>query len=119
MLNTCPLKQEKQMSEKIDLVYSLVMRDAVDNVFITAVRQAIDVRKIKVEFDAGLDPDQRQHHTLTISVRDDPTLSVTAQGIAHEWMPIATGFIDARFSRLATALLADLVKKAQEAGRFI
>jgi hypothetical protein len=107
------------MSEKTNLLYTLVMRDAVDNVFITAVRQAIDVQKIRVEFDAGLDPDQRQHHTLTIYVRDDPALFVSATDIPHEWLPVATGFIDTRFSRLATGLLSDLVKQAQDAGRFI
>jgi hypothetical protein len=107
------------MSEKIDLGYSLVMRDAVDNVLITAVRQAIDVQKIRVEFDAGLDAGPHPQHTLTICVRDDPRLVVSAANIPHEWLPMATGFIDTRFSRLATGLLSDLVKKAQDAGRFI
>jgi hypothetical protein len=107
------------MSNEVGLLYTLVMRDALDNVFITAVRQAIDVQKIRAEFDAGLDSGPHQQHTLTISVRDDPSLVVTSAEIPHEWMPIATGFIDTRFSRLVNGLLSDLVKKAQDAGRFI
>jgi len=107
------------MSSREKLLYPLVMRDAVENVLIAAVRRAIDTQHLKVEFDIDLGPGPHQQHTLTISVRSDPTLVVTATGIAHEWLPIATGFIDLRFSRLVTGLLADLVKKAQEAGRFI
>ena len=107
------------MSEKLDLLYTLVMRDALDNVFITAVRQAIDVQKIRVEFDAGADAGPRPQHTLTIYVRDDPRLFVSATDIPHEWLPIATGFIDTRFTKLVTGLLTDLVKRAQDAGQFI
>ncbi len=98
--------------------YELVMRDAKDNVFLVAVRQAIDTRLLAVEFDAGRGPGPHSEHTLTISVRDS-ALFVTAEGIAHEWLPIATGFIDTRFSKLVGTLLSDLVGKAQAAGRFL
>jgi hypothetical protein len=60
------------MSNKVDLLYTLVMRDTIDNVLITAVRQSIDVQKIKVGFDPGGDPGPRLQHSLSISVRDDP-----------------------------------------------
>lgn len=98
--------------------YDLVMRDAKDNVFLVAVRQAIDTRLLVVEFDAGRGLGPHQEHTLTISVRETP-LVVKADGIPHEWLPVSTGFIDTRFSKLVSGRLADLVKKALEAGKFI
>ena len=107
------------MSSEEQSMYPLVMRDAVENVLLVAVRQAIDTQHLNVEFDAGRGCGPHQQHSLTISVRDDPALVVTADGIAHEWLPVATGFIDWKFSRLVTGLLADLVRKAQDAGRFI
>jgi len=98
--------------------YELVMRDAKDNVFLVAVRQAIDTRLLVVEFDADREPGLHPEHTLTIAVRDTP-LAVKADGIPHEWLPVSTGFIDTRFSKLVGGQLADLVKKALEVGRFI
>ena len=107
------------MSKTEAQLYELVMRDAKDNVFLVAVRQAIDTRLLNVEFDSGLGPGPHLQHVLSISVKDDPSIAVTADGIAHEWLPIATGFIDIRFSRMVGGLLANLVKKAQQSGRFI
>jgi hypothetical protein len=106
------------MSRTEALHYELVMRDAKDSVFLVAVRQAIDTRLLVVEFDAGQDPGPHQEHTLTISVRDT-SLAVKADSIPHEWLPVSTGFIDTRFSRLVSGQLADLVKKAQKTGKFI
>lgn len=100
-------------------MYEIVMRDAVDHVLITAVRQAIDTRGLSIEFDMNLGPGPHQQHTLTIFVRDEPTIAVTASGISHEWLPVATGFIDVKFSRLVIGLLAELVRKAQQSGRFL
>jgi hypothetical protein len=99
--------------------YEFVMRDATDNVLLVAVRRAIDTRLLNIEFDAGRGPGPHALHVLTISVRDDTAISVVAEGIDHDWLPISTGFIDTRFSRIVSVLLADLVKKAQQAGRFI
>jgi hypothetical protein len=99
--------------------YTQIMHDAVDSVFIAAVRQGVDTRHLKVEFDAGLGAGPHPQHTLTISVRDNPSLVVTGKDIPHEWLPMATGFIDVRFSRLASGLIAELVKKAHESGRLI
>ena len=98
--------------------YELVMRDAREDIFLVAVRRAIDTRLIAVEFDAGRGPGPHAEHTLTISVRDSP-ITVTADAIPHDWLPVSTGFIDTRFSRLVGGLLADLVKKALETGRFL
>ena len=50
--------------------YELVMRDARDNVFLVAVRQAIDTRLLVVEFDADREPGLHPEHTLAIAVRD-------------------------------------------------
>ena len=83
-----------------------------------AARRAIDTRYIAVEFDAGRGPGPHEEHSLTISVRDSD-LVVHALGIPHEWLPVHTGLIDTRFSRLVGGLLNDLVRRAQAAGRFI
>ena len=85
--------------------YELVMRDAKDSVFLVAVRQAIDTRLLVVEFDAGQESGPRQEHTLTISLRET-SLAVKADGIPHDWLPVGTGFIDTRFSRLVSGQLA-------------
>lgn len=99
-------------------LYELVMRDAKESIFLVAVRHAIDTRLLDIAFDAGRGPGPHQEHTLTISVRDEP-FAVTTNGIPHEWLPVNTGFIDVRFSRLVGGLLADLTKQAQNAGRFL
>ena len=97
--------------------YQVVMRDAREDVYLVATRRAIDTRSIAVEFDAGRGPGPHDEHSLTISVRDSD-LAVHALGIPHEWLPVSTGFIDTRFSRLTAGLLEDLIKKAARAGRF-
>jgi hypothetical protein len=63
--------------------YELVMRDAKEDVFLVAVRQAIDTRFLVVEFDVGRGPGPHQEHTLTISVRDTP-IAVKADAIPRE-----------------------------------
>ncbi|MBI3526948.1 MAG: hypothetical protein HY067_03180 [Betaproteobacteria bacterium] len=57
-------------------------------------------------------------NVFLVAVRDS-SLVVTAGGIAHDWLPIATGFIDTRFAKIVGTLLSDLVRKAQQAGKFI
>jgi hypothetical protein len=98
--------------------YEQVLRDAVEDIFVVAVRQGLDTGQLVAEFDAdrGLGP--HQEHTLTISVRDT-SLTVMADGIPHDWISTGTGFIDTRFSLQIARLLSDLEKKAQKAGRFI
>ena len=99
-------------------LYELVMRDAKEDIFLVAVRRAIDTRLISVEFDAGRGPGPYQEHTLTISVRD-AAITVTRSDIPHDWLPVSTGFIDTRFSRLVEGVLGELTDKAQKAGLFL
>ena len=98
--------------------YELVMRDAKEDIFLVAVRQAIDTRRIAVEFDAGREAGLHAEHTLTISVVGSP-IFVTGSNIPHEWFPVSTGFIDTRFSRLVAGLVAELTDKALKAGLYI
>lgn len=98
--------------------YATVMNDAVEHVFIFAVRQAMDTRVISVEFDVGRGPGPHSPHKLTIRLRDSP-ISVTAHDIPHDWLSAGTGFIDSRFSKSVAALLQELEKKAQHVDRFI
>ena len=98
--------------------YDQVLRAAVEDVFVVAVRRGLDISQLAAEFDAGRGPGLHQEHTLTISVRDS-SLAVTADGVLHEWLSTGTGYIDSRFSRQIGALLSDLEMKAQREGRFI
>ncbi len=98
--------------------YEQVLRDALEDVFVVAVRQGLDTEQLAAEFDADRGPGPHQEHTLTISVRDT-ALTVMADGIPHEWISTGTGFIDTRFSRRIAAMLSDLERMAQREGRFI
>lgn len=98
--------------------YEQVLRDAVEDIYVVAVRRGLDIGQLAAEFDAGRGPGPHQEHTLTISVRDT-SLAVTADGVPHEWLSTGTGYIDSRFSRQIAALLSDLETKAQQEGRFI
>jgi hypothetical protein len=91
------------------------MRDAKETVFLLAARRGIDTRRIDVEIDAGLGPGPHQNHVLVISVRGAP-LSVSNRNIAHEWLPVGTGFIHDRFSGMVVALLTELTEKASGVG---
>jgi hypothetical protein len=98
--------------------YEQVLRDALEDVFVVAVRRGLDTRQIAAEFDADRGPGPHQEHTLTISIRDT-SFAVTADGVPHEWLSTGTGYIDSRFSRRIASLLSDLEKNAQREGRFI
>ena len=99
-------------------LYEQVLRDAVEDVFIVAVRRGLDTRQLAAAFDADRSPGPHHEHTLTISVRDS-SLAVTVDGVLHEWLSTGTGYIDSRFSRRIAALLSELETKAQQEGRFI
>ena len=99
-------------------LYETVMNDAVEHVFIYALRQAMDTRMLGVEFDAGRGPGPHSQHTLTISFRGAP-ISVTAEDIPHDWLSAGTGFIDSRFSKSVAVLLQDLNIKVRQAGLII
>ena len=105
------------MSEARKL-YATVMNDAVEHVFICALRHAMDTRVLGVEFDVGRGPGPHSQHTLTISFLGSP-ISATSQDIPHEWLSAGTGFIDARFSKSVAALLQELNKAAQQTGLII
>ncbi len=111
-LNGCNLMSR---AEKL---YATVMNDAVEHVFIYALRQAMDTRVLGVEFDVGREPGPHTQHTLTISLRNCP-ISATAQNIPHEWLSAGTGFIDTRFSKSVATLLQELNTAAGRAGLVI
>jgi hypothetical protein len=105
------------MSEAQKL-YTTVMNDAVEHVFIHALRHAMDTQVLSVEFDVGRGPGPHSQHTLTISLRGSP-MSATAQDIPHGWLSAGTGYIDTRFSRSVAALLQELNRTARQAGLVI
>lgn len=109
------MKSSMSQTQKL---YETVMSDAVEHVFIHALRHSLDTRVLRVEFDVGRGPGPYLQHTLTISLRDTP-LSASAQDIPHEWLSAGTGFIDSRFSRTVAALLQELNKLARQAGLVI
>lgn len=98
--------------------YEQVLRDALENVFVVAVRRGLDLQRLAAEFDAHRVPGPHQEHILTISLRDT-SLAVTAESIPHEWLSMGTGFIDTRFSRRIEDLLSELERHAQRGGHFI
>lgn len=94
------------------------MRRAKDDVYVVAVRHGIDTREITIEFDLDSGPELHDKHTLTVALRNS-AVAATAHDIPHEWLPVATGFVDTRFSRIVSALLIELHKKAKDAGHII
>ena len=99
-------------------LYDTVMNDAVEHVYIYALRHGIDTRILGVEFDAGRGPGPHSPHTLTLSLRDAP-ISATAQDIPHDWLSAGTGVIDSRLSSSVATLLQELRKNARQAGLII
>ena len=91
------------------------MNDAVEHVFIHALRHGFDTRTLGVEFDAGRGPGPHSQHTITIGLRDAP-VAVTAQDIPHEWLSAGTGHIDTRLSKSVADLLQELKQNARQAG---
>ena len=103
---------------KAQELYEQVLSDAVEHVFIYALRHSMDTRVLRVEFDVGRGPGPHSQHTLTISFRGTP-ISATAQNIPHEWLSAGTGFIDTRFSKSVATLLQELNTAAGRAGLVI
>jgi len=102
----------------INKLYETIMHDAVEHVYIYALRHSMDTRAISVEFDAGRGPGPHSEHTLTISMRTSP-ISVSASDIPHDWLTAGTGYIDTRLSKSVAALLSELDKKAKQGGLVI
>lgn len=99
-------------------LYETVMSDAVEHVYIHALRHSLDTRVLGVQFDVGRGPGPHSKHTLKISFRNTP-LSASAHDIPHEWLSAGTGFIDTRFAQAVAASLQELNKLAREAGLVI
>jgi len=103
---------------KTEKQYETVLNDAVEHVYIYALRHAMDTRMLEVEFDAGRGPGPHAQHTLTIRLRNSP-LSASAADIPHEWLSAGTGFIDSRFSRTVGQVLQELASLTRKAGLVI
>jgi hypothetical protein len=101
---------------KTEKLYEQVMHDAVDVLFVFAVRRGIDINAITAEFDVDLGPGPHAEHTLTLTARDSG-ISVISPAIPHDWLCVGTSYIDVRLSKYIAALLQELEKKAEDAGR--
>jgi hypothetical protein len=101
---------------KAQKLYEQVMNDAVDVLFVFAVRRGINIKAITAEYDVGRGPGPHSEHSLTLTVPDS-RISVTVPAIPHDWLCVGTSYIDVRLSKCIAALLQELEKKAEEAGR--
>ena len=96
--------------------YSRVIRGAREDVYVLATRRGLNLRLLNVEFDIGRGPGPHELHVLTLSTRDK-TVTVEEANIPHEWVAtLGTGYIDTRFVKCVTALIARFEKKASELG---
>ena len=98
--------------------YARVMAGAREDVYVVAARRGLDVAALDVQFNSGRGPGPHQEHVLTISTSTgDKAVSVERSSIPHEWIAtLGTGYIDVRFVKCVTILLAKLEEKAAEAG---
>ena len=96
--------------------YARVLRGAREDVYVLATRRGLNLRMLSVEFDVGRGPGPHETHVLTLSTTDN-TVSVEEADIPHEWVAtLGTGYIDTRFVKCVTALIARFEKKAAELG---
>ena len=95
--------------------YDEALSRAVEDIAIIATRYGINSRNLAIGFDVGRKPARYNEHTITISIRNSD-LSVTADGIPHHWLGVATGFVDTRLSRRIGPLLLQLQNQAEAAG---
>jgi hypothetical protein len=96
--------------------YARVMKGAREDVYVLATRRGLNLRVLSVEFDVGRGPGPHETHVLVLSTTDK-NVSVEEAGVPHEWVAtLGTGYIDTRFVKCATALLARYEKKAAELG---
>ena len=112
------LIREMSATQEDQVQYEQVLREALEDVMVVAVRRGLDPAKLVAQFDANLASAPQRDHTLHITVRDS-SISVQHSGIAHEWLSMGTGYIDIRFSKCVVALLTELEKKALQEGRYI
>ena len=96
--------------------YARVLRGAREDVYVLATRRGLNLRLLNVEFDIGRGPGPHESHVLTLS-NTEQTVSVQESDIPHEWVAtLGTGYIDTRFVKSVTALIARFEKKATELG---
>ena len=96
--------------------YARVMRGAREDVYVLATRRGLNLRLLSVEFDVGRGPGPHETHVLTLSTLEKG-VSVEEADIPHEWVAtLGTGYIDTRFVKCATGLIARFEKKAAELG---
>jgi len=96
--------------------YARAIEGAREDVYVVATRRGLKTESIKVQFDPGRGPGPHPDHVVMISTLDN-AVSVETSGIPHEWVAtLGTGYIDTRFVKCVTELLARLEKKAAEAG---
>ncbi|HWA11561.1 MAG TPA: hypothetical protein VHA15_00565 [Burkholderiales bacterium] len=96
--------------------YARVIRGAREDVYVLATRRGLNLRQLNVEFDIDRGPGPHETHVLTLSTADK-AVSVEDANIPHEWVAtLGTGYIDTRFVKCVTSLLAKFEKKATELG---
>lgn len=95
--------------------YDETLSRAVEDIAIIATRYGINSRNLAIGLDIGREPARYNEHTVTIAIRNTD-LSVTAEGIPHHWLGVATGFVDTRLSRRIGPLLLQLENQAEAAG---
>lgn len=96
--------------------YARIIRGAREDVYVLATRRGLSLRTLNVEFDVGRGPGPHETHVLTLSTTDK-SVSVEEPDIPHEWVAtLGTGYIDTRFVKCATGLIAKFEKKATELG---
>ena len=101
------------MEKKEDNLYRVVMRDAIEDIYLVAMRRAVDTRSVNIEFDAGRGPGPHaEHKAATRTAPSMPSASPRRAAGEHQVHRYP-------FFQLVTGLLEELIKKAQRAGRFI
>ncbi|MEO8005437.1 MAG: hypothetical protein ABI771_11065 [Betaproteobacteria bacterium] len=92
------------------------MSDALEHVYIFALRRGIEAGVLMASFDVDRGPGPHSEHTLTLAVRESGIV-VAGQAIPHDWLSVGTSFIDVRYSKRIADLLQELENKAQVAGK--
>lgn len=96
--------------------YARVIRGAREDVYVLATRRGLNLRLLNVEFDVDRGPGPHETHVLTLST-SDKSVSMEEANIPHEWVAtLGTGYIDTRFVKCVTSLIAKFEKKANDLG---
>jgi hypothetical protein len=101
--------------QKTEKIYEQVVNDAVEVLFVFALRRGINISGMTAQFDTGRGPGPHAEHILTVTARDTRQ-SVTSPAIPHDWLCVGTSYIDVRLSKCFSDLLLELEKKVEQAG---